>query len=332
MIIGLTGPNASGKGVVGEYLREKGFECFSLSDIIREEATKRGLDHSRINLIDVGNDLRTKYGPAVLAKRISEKVNGSNVVVDSIRNPHEVEQLKKSKEFILIGIEAPPEVRFRREVERGRVGAPKSLQEFIIQEEIENSKDELSQQLRKCMNMTDVVIVNNSTMDVLKRKIDQIIWKRPSWDEYFLKMSLLVAERSTCLRHHVGCVLVKEKRVLTTGYNGAPSGTKDCLKLGCLRDEKKIPSGERHEICRATHAEQNALIQACIHGISVEGGTMYCTHSPCILCAKMIVNARIKKFVTCGKYADQSFKELFDQVEIEFVVLPKPDTMINVLD
>ncbi|MBI3990744.1 MAG: dCMP deaminase family protein, partial [Candidatus Omnitrophica bacterium] len=112
---------------------------------------------------------------------------------------------------------------------------------------------------------------------------------RPSWDEYFMKMALLVAERSTCLRHHVGAVIVKDKRMLTTGYNGAPAGTKDCLELGCLRDELKIPSGTRHEICRAIHAEQNALIQAALYGVSVAGATIYCTHSPCILCAKMLV-------------------------------------------
>ena len=155
---------------------------------------------------------------------------------------------------------------------------------------------------------------------------------RPTWDEYFMKMAFLVAERSTCLRHHIGTVIVRDKRILTTGYNGAVSGTKDCLELGCLRDELGIPSGTRHEICRAVHAEQNAIIQAGLHGIKLEGAIIYCTHSPCILCAKMIANSKITKYITCTDYADKSFKELFKEVGIEFVKIPKPNLIVNVLE
>ncbi len=155
--------------------------------------------------------------------------------------------------------------------------------------------------------------------------------KRLSWDEYFLKLAFLVAERSTCLRHHVGAVIVRDKRILTTGYNGAPSGVKDCLELGCLREELGIPSGQRHEICRAVHAEQNAIIQASVYGIDISGSTMYCTHSPCIICAKMIVNAKIKRFVTAGEYPDESFKVLFDEAKVEFVKLDLPKLEIYLL-
>ncbi|MBI3008281.1 MAG: dCMP deaminase family protein [Candidatus Omnitrophica bacterium] len=156
--------------------------------------------------------------------------------------------------------------------------------------------------------------------------------KRPTWDEYFIKLALLVAERSTCLRHHVGAVLVRDKHILTTGYNGAPSGTKDCLELGCLREAMGIPSGTRHEICRAIHAEQNAIIQAGLHGISIEGATVYCTHSPCILCAKMLANVRIKRLITCGDYADQSFRDLFKETGIDFLKIDKPELVITTLD
>ena len=156
--------------------------------------------------------------------------------------------------------------------------------------------------------------------------------KRPSWDEYFMKIAMLVAERSTCRRHHVGAVIVKEKRILTTGYNGAAAGLKDCLELGCLREEKKIPSGERHEICRAIHAEQNAIIQAGLHGVNIEGATIYCTHPPCILCAKMLANARIKRYVTYGEYPDETAKELLQEVGIAFVKISKPETNINTLE
>jgi len=155
---------------------------------------------------------------------------------------------------------------------------------------------------------------------------------RPDVDEYFLKIASVVAERSTCRRHHVGAVAVKDKHILATGYNGAAAGLKDCLELGCLRDEMKIPSGTRHEICRGIHAEQNAIIQASLHGVSLEGATVYVTHTPCILCAKMLVNARIKRFVTFGKYADDSFVELFNEADIEFEARERPTASITYLD
>src|SRR4030043_478354 len=139
---------------------------------------------------------------------------------------------------------------------------------------------------------------------------------RPSIDEYFLKIASVVAERSTCRRHHVGAVAVRDKQILTTGYNGAAAGLKDCLELGCLRDERDIPSGERHEICRGIHAEQNVIIQAALHGTNLEGSTIYCTHTPCVLCAKMLVNARVKRFVSFSKYSDDRFIELFREAGI----------------
>jgi dCMP deaminase len=155
---------------------------------------------------------------------------------------------------------------------------------------------------------------------------------RPDWDEYFLKIAAVVGERSTCLRHHMGALAVKNKRILTTGYNGAAAGLKDCLELGCLRDEANIPSGTRHEICRAIHAEQNVIIQAALHGVSLEGATIYCTHTPCILCAKMLVNARIKRFVSFGKYSDDAFEELFKEAGIEFEIKSKPSTRITLME
>ncbi len=155
---------------------------------------------------------------------------------------------------------------------------------------------------------------------------------RPDIDEYFLKIASVVAERSTCLRHHMGAVGVKDKHILSTGYNGAAAGLKDCLELGCLRNELNIPSGTRHEICRAIHAEQNVIIQASLHGVSLEGATIYCTHTPCILCAKMLVNARIKRFVSFGKYSDDAFIELFKEAGIEVDIEEKPPFEITRLD
>lgn len=154
---------------------------------------------------------------------------------------------------------------------------------------------------------------------------------RPDIDEYFLKIASVVAERSTCRRHHVGAVAVRDKHILATGYNGAASGLKDCLELGCLRDDMNVPSGTRHEVCRAIHAEQNVIIQATLHGVSLEGATIYVTHTPCILCAKMLVNAKIKRFVTFGEYADETFRDLFKEANIEFELHKKPPSNITYL-
>ncbi len=154
---------------------------------------------------------------------------------------------------------------------------------------------------------------------------------RLSIDEYFLKIASVIAERSTCRRHHVGAVAVKDKHILATGYNGAAAGLKDCLELGCLRDELGIPSGQRQEICRGIHAEQNVIIQAGLHGVSLEGSTIYCTHTPCVLCAKMLANARIKRFASFGRYSDNSFIELFKESGIEVDIKKRPSSRISYL-
>ena len=147
---------------------------------------------------------------------------------------------------------------------------------------------------------------------------------RPSWDEYFLQMAELASQRATCLRRRVGAVLVKDKRILSTGYNGAPSGLEHCLEKGCLRDQLKIPSGERHELCRGLHGEQNALIQASLHGVSVKGSTLYATTQPCIICAKMLINAGIAEIVIAGGYPDKMAMDFLKQAGIKVRrVLPK---------
>ena len=155
---------------------------------------------------------------------------------------------------------------------------------------------------------------------------------RPNTDEYFLKIASVVAERSTCRRHHVGAVAVRDKHILATGYNGAPADLKDCLELGCLRDELGIPSGRRQETCRGVHAEQNVIVQAGLHGVSLEGSTIYATHTPCILCAKMLVNARIKRYVSFGRYDDNSFVDLFGEAGIEVDIKKRPPSRISYLD
>ncbi|MDI9440552.1 MAG: cytidine deaminase [Firmicutes bacterium] len=143
--------------------------------------------------------------------------------------------------------------------------------------------------------------------------------KRPSWDQYFMEIAELVSSRSTCLRRQVGAVLVRDKHIISTGYNGAPRGVTHCLDMGCLRQQLGIPSGERHEMCRGTHAEQNAIIQAALHGVSTSGATLYCTHQPCILCAKMLINAGVETIVFRGAYPDKLALELFNEAGVELI-------------
>ncbi len=143
--------------------------------------------------------------------------------------------------------------------------------------------------------------------------------QRPSWDKYFIDITRLVATRSTCLRRGVGALLVKDRNILATGYNGAPSGISHCSKTGCLREQLNVPSGERHELCRGLHAEQNAIIQAARHGINIDGATLYCTTMPCVICTKMLINAGIKRVVYYEGYADSLAREMIAESGIEVV-------------
>jgi dCMP deaminase len=139
---------------------------------------------------------------------------------------------------------------------------------------------------------------------------------RPTWDRYFVEIAALVASRSTCLRRQVGAVIVKDKRILSTGYNGAPVGLKHCAEIGCLRDKLKVASGERHELCRAIHAEQNAIIQAATFGVTLLGASIYTTHFPCVLCSKMIINSGIKRIVYSQGYPDRMSRDILKEAKL----------------
>ncbi len=140
---------------------------------------------------------------------------------------------------------------------------------------------------------------------------------RPTWDEYFMGIARLVATRSTCLRRQVGAVIVKEGNVLATGYNGTPAGVTHCAETGCLRERLKVPSGERHELCRGLHAEQNAIIQAAKHGVNISGGTLYCSNFPCVICAKMLINAGIRRVIYLSGYPDELGREMLEEARVE---------------
>jgi len=149
-----------------------------------------------------------------------------------------------------------------------------------------------------------------------------MIMTRPTWHEYFVSITKQVATRSTCLRRKVGAIVVKDKRILTTGYNGAPKGVENCLEAGtCLREELGVPSGERHEICKGLHAEQNALLQAAYHGVSIKDSVIYCTTQPCIMCSKMIINAGIRKIYYLEDYPDPLSIGILDEAGVEYIRL-----------
>jgi len=148
-------------------------------------------------------------------------------------------------------------------------------------------------------------------------KNKKVFLKRPGWDEYFLEVADLVSRRATCLRRRVGSVLVKDKKILATGYNGAPSGLKHCIDVGCVREKLKIPSGQRHELCRGLHAEQNVILQAALYGVSTKGSTLYITHQPCVICAKMLINAGIKEIVISEGYPDEMAMDFLKEAGIK---------------
>ncbi len=143
--------------------------------------------------------------------------------------------------------------------------------------------------------------------------------ERPDWNQYFMSIAELVASRSTCLRRKVGAVIVKDKRILATGYNGAPSGIRHCEETGCLREKLNVPSGQRHELCRGLHAEQNAIIQAALHGVEIKDSDLYCTNQPCIICTKMIINAGIKRIFYKDGYPDELSLEMLNEAGIELI-------------
>lgn len=146
--------------------------------------------------------------------------------------------------------------------------------------------------------------------------------QRPSWVQYFMDITELVGRRTTCTRRAVGAILVKDKRILATGYNGAPSGVRHCAETGCLREQLNVPSGERHELCRGVHAEQNAIVQAAYHGVSINGSTLFCTTQPCSICAKLLINAGVKTIYYTSGYADPLSEEMLREAHVEVIQVP----------
>ena len=324
--IGLTGYMGSGKGELVKLLKKRGYRQISLSDAVREEATKRGLEHSRENLQRVGNELRGDGGAGVLGTKIFDAIKreaDENWVIDGIRNPSEYEELKKLPDFKMVGVNAAPKTLIERLKERSREGSvmtEDSIQARLAKERGEGEPPE-GQQVKKCLDEADFLILNEGTLDDLEKKCEHFLKlskgeERPSFDEVFMEIAYTWAKRATCLRRKVGAVIAKDKQQLTAGYNGAPRGVPHCADVGgCIREKLNIPSGQRHEICRGTHAEQNAITQAAKFGINIEGSTLYCNCFPCVICTKMILNAGIVTVVYDSDYDDPLSKKILEEQE-----------------
>lgn len=305
MIIGLTGKNGSGKGEVARFLKERGFEYRSLSDVVRAELAKRSKPVTRDRLIETGNALRKKFGPDVLAKRIIEQIEmDKNYVIDSVRHPAEAKILKSRDGFVLLNITAPPKVRFERLKRRGRENDPKTFPEFLKLERTERASGVRSdQQLDQAIGLADYTVRNSGTLLELQDEITKLVMKaarkkkRPDWDEYFLGIAKVVALRSNCVKRKVASVVVKDKRIIATGYNGTPRGVKNCNEGGCPRCNQLTGSGARLEECLCSHGEENAITQSAYHGVNIKDSTLYTTYSPCLLCTKMIINSGIREVV-----------------------------------
>ena len=343
MIIGITGFLASGKGAVSEILKAKGFIVYSCSDEIREECRKNNIELTRENLQRVGNELREKFGPNILAKRLAERITREglekNFVVESIRTPGEIEELKKLPNFSLVFVDAEANTRYQRAKERLREKEKiSSFEDFMTSEKKEmTSKDPNSQNLSKCKDIAEFTIDNNGTLEDLEKKVDDLLLKlqiknrnKPNWDEYFLKIAEVVSLRCNCLSARLGAIIVKDNVIKSTGYTGAPRGTKDCFEKGyCLRRKLNVPSGQQYELCVSVHAEQNAIINAARDGVSIVDGTLYIFGKkiyqglekqidsfPCFICKKMIINSGIKRVVCStadGKYKSFEVKDWIEE-------------------
>ena len=310
MIVGLTGKNGSGKGEVAKLLTLSGFIYYSLSDVLRDELKKQGQEVTRENLIEIGNQLRHQAGPSVLADKVLAKLDPEkNYVIDSIRNPAEVKALKRRDDFFLLNISAPQKVRFERVKARGRENDPRTFDEFVKIEKIEDkSADPNKQQMNQTIALADFEAANDSTLEALYEKVRGLLRdlgkknSRPGWDDYFMGIAKVAALRSNCIKRKVASVIVKDKRIIATGYNGTPRGVKNCSDGGCPRCNSFGASGADLGECLCSHAEENAIVQSAYHGVGIKEATLYTTFSPCLMCTKMILNSGIKEVVYNAAY------------------------------
>ncbi len=336
MIIGLTGKNGAGKGEVTKFLSERGFQCLSLSDVLREEAGRLGKPVTRDFLVELGNRLRKESGASVLAERIFARLDPEkNYPIDSIRNPAEVQVFRRRRDFYLVNVQAPQKLRFERLRQRGRENDPKVFDDFLALEAKEAASAETNnQQLDQTIALADVTLENGGPLKDLHEKAKRILLEyskkelRPDWDEYFLGIAKMVALRSNCIKRKVAAVIVKDRRIISTGYNGTPRGVQNCSEGGCPRCNNLSVSGKNLDECLCSHAEENAITQAAYHGVTIKDSTLYSTFSPCLICTKMIINSGIREVVYNVDYdLLETARKLLQEAGIQIRRLPLTQTV-----
>mgnify|MGYP000078052525 CR=1 FL=1 len=310
MIIGVAGRNGAGKGELVQFLEARSFTAFSLSDVIRQELRARGLPETRERMIDVGQELRRSSGPGALAQQLVKQLRADrNYAIDSIRHPVEVEILRQcGQTFHLVWVDANIETRFERMRARGRSGDPRSLAELEVLEGRERgSEDPNAQQLDAVEAKADFRISNDDSLEAFQAQVESWVranlgFARPGWDDYFMSIARVVASRSNCVKRKVAAVVTIDRRLISTGYNGTPRGTRNCNEGGCPRCNQLAIGGTRLDECLCSHAEENAITQAAYHGVALKGATIYSTFSPCLQCTKMIINSGIVEVVYQSEY------------------------------
>jgi dCMP deaminase len=325
VIVGVAGPYGAGKGEVVEYLRARSFYALSLSDVVRDELRARGEEETRERMIATGNELRARNGPGALAAKLCARLlPDRNYVIDSIRHPAEIATLRAlGRGFRLVWVDADPKLRIERLRSRNRSGDPASLDTLLEQEGRERSGGgESAQQLDAVEALADVRLRNEGSLPALHVAVQALLeastgFQRPSWDEYFLQVAKVVASRSNCVKRHVGAVIQRDRRIVSTGYNGTPRGTRNCNEGGCPRCNAFAESGTRLDECLCSHGEENAITQAAYHGVSVRDATIYTTFFPCLFCTKLIINAGLAEVVYNASYAlDETAKKLLEEAGV----------------
>lgn len=328
--IGITGTLGAGKGTIVDYLlKEKGFVHYSVRAFITEEIKRRGMPVNRDSMTIVGNDLRAQHSPSWIVEQlyVQAQASGKNCIIESIRTPGEVTALRDKPHFFLFAVDAAPQVRYERAVLRGSETDHIDYETFLANEQREmDNNDPNKQNLKYCIEQADFRFDNGGTIEGLNAQVEavlgKIMYQRPSWDEYFMELANTASKRATCDRGRSGCVIVKDKQLLVTGYVGSPAGLPHCDEVGHLFRQTIEEDGRITNHCvRTVHAEQNAICQAARRGISLDGATLYCRMTPCRTCAMLIINCGIKRVVCERKYhAGAESEELFAKagVQLEF--------------
>jgi len=327
MIVGITGTNSAGKGNLVRALTERGFKHYSVRRFLEEKGAK-----NRPQLARLANRLRKKHGPSYIVETLYKRARRAkkDAVIESIRNPGEVAALRNLGEFYLIAVNAPVKKRFIRAKKRGSATDDVSFEEFKEQEEQEmRSDDPTKQNISFCMSNADYLFWADYVNAEEARKnfmfgkeaflnlFPKGKRRPPSFNELYMRKAFEASDRSKCIRRHVGAVISRGEITISDGYNGPVRNAPHCTDVGCKREQLGVPSGQRQEICRGAHAEQNGIINAGRNNTNVIGATIHSTTYPCSFCARAIVNSGIEKVIYVGDYADDISGEILEEGGVE---------------